>query len=145
MHRRDPDTKDVVNESTVEEEPAREGVEESVFVQGKVESSPGRGRRSAHGSTSKLPPNSVTESEDVVLHDKPEGFHEGLGRDARESSAAKVGTNKVQSAISRDARVHRHGIGYEKASTGREDEIVQLLFEIKGALEVGSLGLCGVL
>ena len=145
MYWRDPDAKDVVNEAMIEKEPTREGIKEGVLIQRKVKGSPWRGRRSAHGSTSELAPDSVTKSKDVVLHNKPEGLHEGFGRDTRESGAAKIGTNKAQSTISRNARVHRHGIGNEETSTGREDKIIQLLFEFKGALEVGSLGLSGVL
>ena len=73
--RRDPDPKDIINEPTVEEKTSREVVKEGLLVEGKVKCCPRRSRWRAHGSTSTLVPDSVTESKNIVFHNKPKGFH----------------------------------------------------------------------
>ena len=92
-----PDSKDIINISSVEQELWKLVVKDGL-IDGKVEGCIGRGRRCAHGGPLKLKEAGVTKGEDVVLHDEGKGFKQWFDRDGGEVVfvCSDVGTNSVE-------------------------------------------------
>jgi hypothetical protein len=108
------DSKNVVNKATVESQVGLELWNDSLFTESKLQCSPRRCRQCSHSRTGQLLPSSIWESEDIILHDEAECFHEGLDGNARKAFPSEVGSNEKESTIRWDVSVHQDGIGNEQ-------------------------------
>ena len=88
----------------------------------------------AHRGAGELEPVSVSEVEEVILHDDGDGLHDGLVSFSLREEASDLGDGVVRV----DVGVHRDGVGGEETGSFRQSrEGCQETSELKGALEVG--------
>jgi hypothetical protein len=102
-----PNSDDIINEASVVED-VTTTIDAFILVRSETEGCIRRGRGCSHGASAELEPCSVSEGEDVILHDDGKGFHERPDGDVREEArvGTKVAADGTESLVRRDVRIH---------------------------------------